>query len=189
MPVLLSVLSDPFDLVVEGEQLRDAAFVSVVGNTYPLIADDGPVDLPLSPGVVIAGAISFPPMLTQAPSVRPTRSVEAGTLMGNNAVIATPCGALVDLQRGRLCMMSDFVQGTNTFTLTGVTRNSAGVALASCEVRVFKTGDDVLVAQTISDGSGNYSVTLPTNLRHYVVSYKTGSPDVTGATVNTLTAV
>ena len=78
---------------------------------------------------------------------------------------------------------------TGTFTLTGVTRDSAGSALGSCVVKVFGTKDDLLKATTTSDGSGNYSVTLADNQPVYVVSYKTGSPDVSGTTLNTLVGV
>jgi len=78
---------------------------------------------------------------------------------------------------------------TGTFTLTGVTRNSAGSTLGSCTVKVFGTKDDLVKAQTTSDGSGNYSVTLGDNQPVYVVSYKTGLPDVSGTTLNTLVPV
>ena len=78
---------------------------------------------------------------------------------------------------------------TGTFTLTGITRDSAGSTLGSCTVKVFGSADDLMKATTTSDGSGNYSVTLAINQPVYVVSYKTGSPDVSGTTLNTLVPV
>jgi hypothetical protein len=77
-----------------------------------------------------------------------------------------------------------------SFSLSGVTRDSAGVALGNCVVDLFLNSEDTLVATTTSDGSGNYSFTLSGNSATYFVrAYKAGSPDVAGTSVNTLTAV
>lgn len=70
--------------------------------------------------------------------------------------------------------------------ITGVTRDSTGAALASCTVKLFRTADDVVMAATVSDASGNYEFRVGSLDACYAVSYKAGSPDVTGATVNTL---
>ena len=79
---------------------------------------------------------------------------------------------------------------TGTFAITGVTKDSTGVALGNCVVQLFRTGDDVLVQETSSDGSGNYTCNPPNNAGYfYIVAYKAGSPDVAGTTVNTLAAV
>lgn len=76
-----------------------------------------------------------------------------------------------------------------SFSITGVTRDSAGVALADCAVDLFLTAEDTLVASTISDGSGNYAFTLPGNSQNFFIrAYKAGSPDVAGTSVNTLIA-
>lgn len=72
------------------------------------------------------------------------------------------------------------------FTISGVTKDSSGAALGGCRVVLYRTADDSIAAQTISDGSGNYSFSASSSLTHYVVAYKAGAPDVTGATVNTL---
>lgn len=81
------------------------------------------------------------------------------------------------------------VRGVANFRISGQTLDSGGSALASCIVQLFRTGDDSLVAETTSDGSGNYSFTLPYNSgTFYAVAYKQGSPDVMGTTVNTLVA-
>lgn len=72
--------------------------------------------------------------------------------------------------------------------IAGVTRDSAGAILASCDVHLFRTATDVEVDQTTSDGSGVYSFPNVTPAEaYYVLAYRAGSPDVTGATLNTLT--
>lgn len=79
--------------------------------------------------------------------------------------------------------------GNVNFTISGVTKDSGGSALAACVVQLFRTGDDSIVAETTSDGSGNYSFTLGGNSgTFYIVAYKAGSPDVSGTTVNTIAA-
>jgi hypothetical protein len=79
---------------------------------------------------------------------------------------------------------------TGTFSLSGVTRDSAGVALAGCVVDLFLNSEDTLVATTTSDESGNYRFIVNGNSQTYFVrAYKAGSPDVAGTSVNTLTAV
>ena len=78
----------------------------------------------------------------------------------------------------------------NRWLLTGVTRNSAGVALGNCTVDLFTTSDDLLRYTTTSDASGNFSFSLPSNgWRCYLVAYKAGDPDMAGTTVDTLYAV
>lgn len=75
------------------------------------------------------------------------------------------------------------------FHISGVTRDSTGAALGNCTVHIYDTGTDTKQATTVSDGSGNYSVSLATNSGFfYVVAYLPGSPDVAGTTVNTVTA-
>jgi hypothetical protein len=78
---------------------------------------------------------------------------------------------------------------TATFTLAGVSRDATGAALGFCEVYVLGSDDKLVKAQTISDGSGNYSVTLANNQPVWPIMYKTGSPDVAGAGLNTLVPV
>jgi Concanavalin A-like lectin/glucanases superfamily len=80
--------------------------------------------------------------------------------------------------------------GSHTFLLTGQTKNSSGAALGGCTVRLFRTSDNLLIATTTSDGSGNYSFTVGDGTTaYYAVAYLAGSPDVAGTTVNTLVGV
>jgi hypothetical protein len=76
----------------------------------------------------------------------------------------------------------------------GVTRDAYGTALGDCTVKLYKTADgaypgtkDRLLYEAVSDASGNFAVYTPYYPdTHYMVSYKAGSPDVEGTTVNTL---
>jgi hypothetical protein len=82
----------------------------------------------------------------------------------------------------------DVTAGMNTrYGVQGVTRDAYGSPLGGCTMKLFRTSDDSLVATTVSDPVGNYLLSTPYYPdAHYVVMYKTGSPDVTGASVNTL---
>ena len=74
--------------------------------------------------------------------------------------------------------------------LSGITRDSSGVALGGCEVELMLTATDVKVDKVASDTSGNYSFKSGQyGKTYYIVAYKAGSPDVAGTTVNTLVAV
>jgi hypothetical protein len=75
---------------------------------------------------------------------------------------------------------------TKAFTITGVTKDSAGVALGGCTVDLMLTASDTKVDTQVSDGSGNYSFGA-TGGPYYIVAYKKGVPDVAGTTVDTLT--
>lgn len=70
------------------------------------------------------------------------------------------------------------------FTFSGVSRDSAGAVLGNCQVLVFRTYDNILAAQTTSDGSGNWSVIVDRQQRHFFVEYKAGAPDVFGTSLN-----
>jgi hypothetical protein len=69
--------------------------------------------------------------------------------------------------------------------LTGVTRDSTGAVLGTCEVVLYST-IDVVIGSQFSDASGNFSFLNPGTGPFYIVAYKPGAPDVAGTTVNTL---
>jgi hypothetical protein len=73
------------------------------------------------------------------------------------------------------------------YHVSGQCKDSGGNSLGPCIVDLFKTSDDTKVDTCVTDDSGNYRVYATENVAHYCVAYKTGSPDVAGATVNTLT--
>ncbi len=73
------------------------------------------------------------------------------------------------------------------FKVEGITRDSAGVALAGCTVKVYRSSDDLMVGSTISDANGVFSVQLASGLEtYYVRYYLAGAPDVAGTSQNGL---
>lgn len=61
--------------------------------------------------------------------------------------------------------------------------------MGACTVYAYRASDGSLVGQTISDGSGNYSIVMPTNASFFVVAFKAGGPDVFGASDNNLVPI
>jgi hypothetical protein len=75
------------------------------------------------------------------------------------------------------------------FSISGVTRDGAGATLGNCTVHLFDSATDTELDETISDASGNYAFSLGTNCGfYYLVAYKPGAPDVSGVSINTITA-
>lgn len=71
--------------------------------------------------------------------------------------------------------------------ITGITKDSAGTALGSCVVQLFRTDNDQIIEEIVSDGAGEYRFRgIAPGTSYYVVAYKAGAPDVAGTTVNTL---
>jgi hypothetical protein len=68
----------------------------------------------------------------------------------------------------------------NTLNIVGVTKDSAGSALATCDTYCFKetaVGTIEFVSYVASDGSGNYSHKVNDNLaKYFVCAFKSGSP-------------
>lgn len=82
-------------------------------------------------------------------------------------------------------------ESTQRFAITGQTLNATGTALGGCRVIMLDTtrmvpGGDInpIVAETVSDGSGNYSITAPRPMTYQLIAYLPGSPDVAGITRN-----
>ncbi len=80
-------------------------------------------------------------------------------------------------------------EGTQTLKfLKGLCVDTSEAALSGVNVQAFRTSDDTFAGYEVqSRGDGSYD--LATNfpgVNHYVVAYLAGSPDRTGATVNTL---
>lgn len=80
------------------------------------------------------------------------------------------------------------VLGYSNNRIIGVSRNATGGALGNCTVNVFTTKDNVLVASTTSDASGNWTAYPNQQGPYYFVEYKSGSPDVFGTSPNTNTS-
>lgn len=77
------------------------------------------------------------------------------------------------------------LRGT-TYVISGRTLDAASAVLPSCTVKLFRTRDDLLVDQAVSDGLGGYAFSVSAAESYYVVAYLPGSPDVSGTTLNTL---
>lgn len=73
--------------------------------------------------------------------------------------------------------------------MRGISRDSAGSALGSCRVLLFRTEDNSFVKETTSDGSGNWVMSVMSAGSFFVVYYKAGGTDLAGTTKNTLTTV
>lgn len=214
MPVILVTPQDPTHLLVQGEQMRAAALQTLVNAYWPIVTDDETDGtMPLSPNVVLAGMQTYDPMMVlYSTSTDVLMSQFDGSRVSNHACISTATGALVPVETGRKCLLNNFVQATNRFTLSGVSRDSTGAALGNCRVVLYETGriavdglthaqmpsagnpekveadtESPVVAEMISDGSGNFSFNTPMNTAYQITGYKAGSPDVAGITVNTLT--
>jgi hypothetical protein len=101
--------------------------------------------------------------------------------------------AEVRAARGRLLGVGPSLAGflplpATKLRITGVTKDSAGTILGGCEVTLHRTVDHYpLETITSNPVTGAYEFsTVGLAQNYYVVSYKAGSPDVSGASVNTL---
>lgn len=73
------------------------------------------------------------------------------------------------------------------FAITGVTRNSAGTPIGGCRVCLFMADFDTKIAETVSDGSGNFSFAATAG--PYWCAAWDGAGAVAGITMETLTGV
>lgn len=74
--------------------------------------------------------------------------------------------------------------------IIGTTRDAGGVALGTCVVKGYRTVNDQFLRQLTSDAAGYFEFCSEYSAEnHYLVAYKTGTPDVEGTTVNTLVPV
>lgn len=71
------------------------------------------------------------------------------------------------------------------YRLSGVSRDAVGATLGFCQVLVYRTDTRLLAAETVSDGSGAWSVIVDQPNRYFFVEYLVGSPDVFGTSLNT----
>ena len=83
---------------------------------------------------------------------------------------------------------------STVFTLTGTTVDGTGIPIANCRVIAYQTGWmavadlPVIIAETVSDGSGAFSMLLR-NTAYQLTAYKEGSPDKAGITRQDVTPV
>lgn len=184
MPILQYVPRDPTDLVLQGEQLRMSVEdrpVSVIGSVLGGgLAPDGLT-------AIVADEDAFAPMNSMIDGNRLTmrRSKNGELQMRDGAGIVSPCGAWIWLDYTPL--LNPLLWAAQRWLLSGVTKDATGAPLGNCRVVVLETGrlavcGAPVVAETISDGSGNYAVDVPMNTAYEAIAYKPGSPDVAGIT-------
>jgi hypothetical protein len=74
--------------------------------------------------------------------------------------------------------------GQQNERITGISYDKFGAVLGGCEVKVFREADDVLVATTTSDGSGNWTAYPNQPGPYYFRERKAGAPNVFGTSDN-----
>lgn len=71
--------------------------------------------------------------------------------------------------------------------ISGVTLDKNGNVVVSATVKLFNASTDLLVdTKTSNANDGSFTLGDPNNTTNYVVAFKAGSPDITGATDNNL---
>jgi hypothetical protein len=72
--------------------------------------------------------------------------------------------------------------------IRGTCKDSGGIAVANATVQAFVTATDAFAGEVAGNTDGTYvlGVEQAKTTPHYLVAYKTGSPDIAGTTVNTL---
>lgn len=139
-----------------------------------------PADIVFEPGEVpwsrlVAGEQNFGNVL---PTIPIREIVDSGIIKKLRADVPSP-----DFGR----KIYDNTQSSQAFTLVGITKTGAGVALGNCRVIAYQSGwrtvqdAPVIIAETISDGSGNFTMNLR-NIDYQLTAYKEGSPDLAGIT-------
>jgi hypothetical protein len=82
-------------------------------------------------------------------------------------------------------------EGTQTKRfIKGTCVDSVDAPVANAIVQGFVTSTDAYVGEVTANNDGTYTLGTETiaGVQHYLVAYKTGSPDIAGTTVNTLTS-
>ena len=183
MPVIRYVPIDRTEQIIAGEQMR----VSVSDIDISLVVQPMLMGAPLvNPQTdVLQDEDAFLPMESFSEvGMLSVRRQKNGVLQyRSNAGISTPCGAWISNDWSPLLLNT--VGGYEQLWLTGVSRDSAGSPLGNCTVKIFRTFDDVKVAQTVSDGSGNWSRQISELGPFFYVEYLAGAPDRAGTSINT----
>jgi len=135
-------------------------------------------------------APEFDRVLTAVPMADPTPVLNPLREVKDSGLLKVLTAANLPQDFGR--KIYETQQSYQVFTWTGVTRDSVGNPLGNCRVVAYQTGwqtvqdAPVIIAETMSDGSGNFSILLR-NIDYQLTAYKPGSPDVAGITRNDVT--
>jgi len=73
--------------------------------------------------------------------------------------------------------------------IRGITKDPMGQRIGGCLVKLYHTVDDSVLDEIYSDDGGNYTLVTDFTDEHYIVAYRTGSPDYAGTSANTLIPV
>ena len=68
----------------------------------------------------------------------------------------------------------------------GFTRDASGGVITGVTVKCMLTATDTKQSEAVSDADGVFVVSTAEAGGHYLIFYKTGTPDISGTTVNTL---
>lgn len=88
----------------------------------------------------------------------------------------------------------DTTQSSMVFEMTGTTVDGTGTPIPNCRVIAYQSGwrmvqdMPVIIAETVSDGAGNFSMLLR-NIDYQLTAYKEGSPDKAGITRQNVTPI
>jgi hypothetical protein len=110
-----------------------------------------------------------------------------GLPSGNDGVSSNRDLSTTDLFEPYSCD-GEGTQSVNFFL--GTCKDASDVAIANAIVQGFVTGTDTYLGEVQGNTDGTYALGAQVSKATpcYLVAYKQGSPDITGATVNTLLA-
>jgi len=147
------------------------------------------LQLPSLPAPAFDRVLTAVPMADPTPVLNPRREVKDSGLL---KVITS--SNLPD-NFGRVIQLLYQPQVSyQVFTLTGTTVNGSGAAVGNARVIAYQSGwryvdaGTKIIAETISDGSGNFTMLLR-NIDYQLVAYKEGTPDLGGLTRQDVTPV
>lgn len=206
MPVMLPMMPDPTDVVIQGEESR-AAIIGLPVESFAPTSMQPLMEIVLGSAPLVSGDQSFAPMMNDGPiPVSRARPLVQDNPRAN-AVVCNQAGAIIPVMQTRGFIINEFAQATDLFFVTGQTVTGAGVALGSCRVVVYETGriaetneppeqyysagnpnparwksPSPVVAEAVSDGSGNFTIPVPMNTAYQLTGYLTGAPDLAGIT-------
>jgi len=192
MPVIIYVPPGVPDLVIQGEQMRNFALYSGIfcAPAPPELTQliEGSVDPAIMYTEVMPGEHNYLMNIGSYPV--PSVEILCANFFSLD-LVCTPCGANVPTAMD--CTIIDScLEASAQWQIIGTTVDASGNALGNCRVVVMETGrinqtGTPVVNEGLSNGSGNYTITVPYYTSYQVFAYLPGSPDVVGSTVNVVT--
>jgi hypothetical protein len=197
MTMLRLPVSDlPIDLMLLGEVMRDAALAWPMTGAVGLTGATGNMALVASvntPSSLMAGLSAFPPRASDVAMTFAGRAIHAEMMAARaNGGMCNSDGMTLPFTRTNTDLMTCYTpQSTGLWVLAIQTQDSTGAPLGNCRVVVLDVGRiavgaPTVIAEMVSDGSGNANVSVPQNTDYMVLAYLPGSPDRAGVSVQTL---